>query len=87
MAVTLVFPFETGAPSLSAQDLMRSKRPQRERRGAPGKQRQCYDEASLKLCRLPLPVKTQILTKASLFGGFSLRKFRVKIAQKGLKSS
>lgn len=42
------------------------------------------EEASLKLCRLLLPVKTQILTKASLFGGFSRRKFRVKIAQKGL---
>lgn len=39
------------------------------------------------LCRLLFPVKTQILTKASLFGGFLLRKFRVKIAQKGLESS
>lgn len=33
------------------------------------------------LCRLLLPVETQILTKASLFSVFSLRKFRVKIAQ------
>lgn len=35
------------------------------------------------LGRQLLPVKTQILTKASLFGGFSLRKFSVKIAQEG----
>lgn len=41
-------------------------------------------EASLKLCAgCCSHVKTQILTKASLFRGFSLRKFRVKIAQEG----
>lgn len=32
-------------------------------------------------------MQTQILTKASPFGGFSLRKFGVKIALKGLDSS
>lgn len=40
-------------------------------------------KASQTLCSLLLPVQTQILTKASLFGGFSLRKFTVKIAQEG----
>lgn len=39
------------------------------------------------LCRRLLPVQTQILTKALPFGGFSLRKFGVKIALKGLDSS
>lgn len=47
----------------------------------------CIGSMSQTLCRLLLPVKTQTLTKALLFGGFSLRKFGVKIAQKGLESS
>lgn len=50
--------------------------------GCAGERRQRC-EASQTQCRLLLPVQTQILTKASLFGGFSLRKFRVKIAQEG----
>lgn len=86
LRVSHVFPSETGAPkSLSAQAVVR---PQRQESmvealgGCAGEwRRPC--KASQTLCTLLLPVQTQILTKASLFGGFSLRKFTVKIAQEG----
>lgn len=65
-----------GRQVLSAQAVVRTKRQEEIGEGALGSKYQTQ-------CRLLLPVETQILTKALLFGGFSLRKFRVKIAQEG----